>query len=65
MRTAYIGIRLTQQEKRALIAMSKVEGLCESSYARRILRAQLIAQGAIKITNPAPQGNQITQGANS
>lgn len=54
-RPLILGIRISKEESRALIAQAKREGLPKSLYARRILRAQLISQGAITIQNPAPQ----------
>jgi hypothetical protein len=57
LRPMYLGIKLSKEENKAIIALARSEGLPKSLYARRILRSQLIAQGAITIRNPAP-GNE-------
>ena len=56
-RTEYLGIKLSKEENKAIIRMARREGLPKSLYARQILRAQLTAQGALTIYNPAPQSN--------
>lgn len=54
-RPMYLGIKLSKEENRAILALARREGLPKSLYARQILRSQLIAQGAITINNPIPQ----------
>ncbi|MDX9690751.1 MAG: hypothetical protein RBT70_09910 [Alphaproteobacteria bacterium] len=57
-RPMYLGIKLSKEENRAIVNLAKREGLPKSLYARQILRAQLIAQGAITVHNPAPQAEE-------
>lgn len=56
----YLGIKLTKAENKALLNIARREGISKSSYARHILRAQLIDLGALTFTDPAPQVDEIT-----
>jgi hypothetical protein len=56
----FLGIKLSDEENRALQNIAKNKGFQKSSYARSVLREHLIHLGAIMIYNPAPQGSEIT-----
>ncbi|WKZ34863.1 MAG: hypothetical protein QY332_14685 [Anaerolineales bacterium] len=62
VRPMFLGIKLSKEENRALLTVAENDGLQKSAYARRILRAHLISLGAITVTNPAPQADEVTQG---
>jgi hypothetical protein len=58
MRPNFLGIKLSDEENRALLALAGNDGLPKSAYARRVLRAHLLHEGAITIHNPAPQAEE-------
>lgn len=62
MRKEYLGIKLTEEEERALIHVAESKGLNKSTFARSVIRAELISLGAIRITNPQPQHHEAMQG---
>lgn len=54
-RKIFLGIKLNEDELNALELIAEREGQYKSSFARQIIRKELIKMGAITITNPAPQ----------
>ena len=56
----FLGVKLSDEENKALTRIAQNNGIQKSSYARHILRMHLIQVGEITITNPAAQGSEIT-----